>query len=98
MLNEVKNFKMYEVKESLLYGVAKLSLIANGDVTTEDSIQTEKSRLERVIEPYYVKTEVEYNQFVINFLRDNFEEIIYGDTFLGDVEIGTQPDEEKYYL
>ena len=88
----------YEAKQTLLFGVAKLALVANGDVSTLDSIDIEMARLERIIEQYYVQANEEYNKFVIRFLRDNFDEIVHGDAFLGDVEIEGKPDEEKYYI
>lgn len=53
---------------------------------TNDSVDCEAQRLERCIEEYYVKEnhEMQFLEFVSNFLIKNYKELVFGTQFNGD--------------
>ena len=78
---------IFKRKERALFLVAFASLKNWNESTSPNNIEAEMARLERVIEQFYLKEDKEYNQFVLDFLKENVDEIIYGDNFLGDAVI-----------
>jgi hypothetical protein len=78
---------IFNRKEKALFLVAFASLKNWNEPTTPNNIEAEMCRLERIIEQFYIKEDKEYNQFVLDFLKENANEIVYGDNFLGDAVI-----------
>lgn len=82
----------YSKKQEALKFLAFASLKHWNEPTDIPNISAEKSRIERVISDQYIKSdsEKEYNQFVLDFIREHGREIVYEDTWNYDIEI---PDE-----
>ena len=79
---------VFQRKEDAFLLVSYASLKQWGEPTTKENISAEKARLERVGESFYTSSvDVEYNQFMLDWLKENAREIVYGDTFTYDVEI-----------
>ena len=86
------NPSVYARKQEALKWLAFASLKQWNEPTDLANISAEKSRIERVISDIYTKSkdETEYNQYVLNFIKEHGREIVYEDTYTYDVEI---PDE-----
>lgn len=78
---------IFERKEKALFLIAFASLKNWNEPINPENIEVEKARIERIIEQFYIKEDKEYNQFVLDFLKENAHEIVYGDNFLGDAVI-----------
>lgn len=83
---------VYSRKQEALKFLAFASLKQWNEPTDIPNISAEKSRIERVISDQYIKSDsdVEYNQFVLNFIKEHGEEIVYDDVWSYDIEV---PDE-----
>lgn len=81
-----------ERKENVLSLIAFAVLKNKNKQTTQDNIIAEKGRIERVAERYYVKTDKEYNTFIIDWLKENARRLVYTNEFSYDVSI---PDDVK---
>jgi hypothetical protein len=83
---------LFERKENCLLLISYASLKNWEESTSKENLSAEKSRLERVISDLFCKHKVDmdYNQFVLDFVKEHGREIVYGDEYTYDVEI---PDE-----
>lgn len=81
-----------ERKENVLSLIAFAVLKNKNKQTNQDNIIAEKGRIERVAERYYVKTDKEYNTFIIDWLKENARRLVYTNEFSYDVSI---PDDVK---
>ena len=83
---------VYQKKQNALQWLAYASLKNWNEPTDLANISAEKSRIERVITDIYTKSkdETEYNQYVLNFIKEHGREIVYDDTYCYDISI---PDE-----
>jgi hypothetical protein len=81
-----------ERKENILYLIAFAVLKNSNKPTKQDNIIAEKGRIERVAERYYIKTDKEYNVFIIDWLKENARKLVYSNEFSYDVSI---PDDVK---
>jgi hypothetical protein len=70
-----------------------LSLKYWQESTEIENVLAEKSRIERVISEEYIKCpkDIEYNQFVLDFIKQHGREIVYTDDYNYDIDI---PDEQ----
>ena len=84
---------VYARKQEALKFLAFASLKNWNEPTDFPNISAEKSRIERVISDQYIKSksEKEYNQFVLDFIREHGEEIVYTDQWTYDIEIPEEP-------
>jgi hypothetical protein len=84
---------VYERKQEALKWLAYASLKNWNEPTDLQNISVEKSRIERVISDIYTKAndDTEYNQFVLNFIKEHGREIVYEDTYTYDVPIPDEP-------
>lgn len=84
---------VYSRKQEALKWLAFASLKNWGESTDLQNISAEKSRIERVISDIYTKSksDTEYNQFVLNFIKEHGREIVYEDTYTYDVPIPDEP-------
>lgn len=66
--------------------IAFASLHENGDDLFLENLEAEAARIERCVERYYTNTDhnMQYPEFVSDFLQRNYKEIVFGDKFLGD--------------
>ena len=81
-----------EKKEEMLLLIAFASLKHNDEPTDLENLHAEKSRLERIAENFYKNSpDQEYNQFLIDWLRENAHDIVYTDKFVYDVNIPDEP-------
>ena len=80
---------IFERKENSLLLLAFASLKEYDEPTTPENISAEKARLDRVITQLYLDTpdETEYNQFVLDWIQDHAEEVVYTDIWTYDVNI-----------
>jgi hypothetical protein len=81
---------IFQRKEDAFLLVAFASLKHWGEPTSKENLSAEKARLERVAESFYLDVEQEYNQFLLEWLKTNAREIVYGNEFTYDPVI---PDE-----
>lgn len=79
----------FDKKEDVLFLTAYASLANYNEPTTPENISAEKSRLDRVITQEYLddQSDIEYNQFVIEWLKDHAEEVIHTDIWTYDIDI-----------
>lgn len=84
---------LFARKEESLNWLAYASLKNWNEPTSLENIAYEKSRIERVISDIYAKSrdETEYNQYVLNFIKEHGREIVYEDTYTYDVTIPDEP-------
>lgn len=89
----MKNKSILERRDNVLTLVAYASLKHNGESTDIDNIAAEKFRLDRIISNEFVKSknDKEYNQFCIDFLKENADDIVYTDKFVFDIEYPDEP-------
>ena len=79
-------------KEDTLLLTAYASLKHNGEDTALENIRAEAARIERIAEEFYKDAlDQEYNSFIIDWVKTNLEEIVYGDEYLYDANI---PDDQ----
>lgn len=80
---------MFEKKENALLLTAYASLLINDEPTDLENISAEKARLDRVITQEYLndQNDVEYNQFVLQWLREHSDEVIHTDQWTYDIEV-----------
>jgi hypothetical protein len=81
-----------ERRENAILLVAYASLKAADESTNRENVYAEAARIERIIAQEYVefKGDVEYNQFALDFIKKNAEEIVYGDKYSFDVAIADE--------
>ena len=89
---------LLERKEDILLLIAyasllfKRQLLFNNESTDSNNLQAEKSRIERIAESFYKSAkDREYNQFIIDWVKDNSDDLVYTDRFCYDENI---PDEQ----
>jgi hypothetical protein len=75
--------KAFQRKTSVLTLTAYASLKHAGEPTDYDNIQVESNRIEKIATKHYNadKSVIEYNEFIIKWVKENADEIVYGDTF-----------------
>lgn len=80
---------MFEKKENALLLTAYASLLINDEPTDLENISAEKARLDRVITQEYLndQNDIEYNQFVLQWLREHSDEVIHTDQWTYDIEV-----------
>ena len=79
---------IFQRKEDAFLLISFASLKHWGEPTDKENISAEKARLERVGESFYKSSvDVEYNKFMLEWIKENAEEIVYGDSFTYDVSI-----------
>lgn len=83
---------VFERKQEALKWLAYARLKWLNKPTALENISKEKSRIERVISDLYTKSdsEIEYNRYILNFVKEHGREIVYDSTYDYDVQI---PDE-----
>lgn len=83
---------IFQRKEDCLLLISFASLKHWKESTSGENISAEKARLDRVISDIYTKSRVDmdYNQFVLDFIKEHGEEIVYGNEYTYDIDI---PDE-----
>ena len=83
---------LHQKKEDCLLLLAYASLKQWNEPTNPENLSAEKSRLERVVTDIFTKTniDIDYNQFILEFIKEHSKEIIYGNSYTYDVDI---PDE-----
>jgi hypothetical protein len=81
--------ELYRQKEKLLDNIAYNIFVHKGINPCEKIINDEIARIERIISDLYLKenAEIEYNEFALNFLTENINEIVFTNKYSGDVEI-----------
>lgn len=89
----MKSITTYERKQESLKWLAYASLKQWNEPTDLQNIAIEKSRIERVISDIYTKSndDTEYNQYVLNFIKENGREIVYGDKYTYDISLPDEP-------
>jgi hypothetical protein len=81
----------FRIKESILENVATLSLESKKVKVTYDKVIAESGRIERIAENFYINSkETDYNIFILNWLNDNLNKLLYTDELSYDVVV---PDE-----
>lgn len=90
----------FRMKETILENVAMLSLESKKVKVTYDKVIAESGRIERIAENFYVSSkETDYNTFILHWIKDNLNKLLYTDELSYDVIV---PDEayendlEKY--
>jgi hypothetical protein len=80
---------MYERKEDCLLLIAFASLKQWGEPTDSNNLMGEKARLERVISDIFRgnKVDMDYNQFVLDFIKEHGRNIVYGNEYTYDIPI-----------
>lgn len=83
---------LYQRKENCLFLIAFASLKQWNEPTDPDNIHAEKSRLDRVISDIFTQNrlDVDYNQFVLEFIKEHADEIVYGNEYTYDVSIADE--------
>lgn len=83
----------FHKKEDVLLLIAFASLKYWQESTEIENVLAEKSRIERVISEEYIRypKDIEYNQFVLDFIKKHGREIVYTDDYNYDIDI---PDEQ----
>jgi hypothetical protein len=81
---------IFQRKENAFLLIAFASLKHWGEPTTPENLSAEKARLERVAESFYLNSEQEYNEFLLSWVKTNAKEIVYGNEFTYDPEIGDE--------
>lgn len=81
-----------ELRQEKLGFLAFAVLKHRGKQTDLDSVLKESARIERVISAIYEQSrlDIDYNQFILTFIKKNGEEFVYGDTWDYDIKV---PDE-----
>lgn len=83
-----KEKKIWERKEDSLLCLAYASLLNWKEPTDLNNILAEKTRIERVAESFYkAAKDQEYNAFILEWIKENGREIVYGDRFSYDVDL-----------
>lgn len=84
----------FDAKELVLEKVAIAKLKNKKLKVTYDRVIAESGRIERVAESFFVKSkDCEYNKFVINWIKENIDAVLFTETYDYDILI---PDEEFY--
>lgn len=84
----------FDAKELVLEKTAIAKLKNKNIRVTYDRVIAESGRIERVAESYFVKSkDYDYNKFIINFIKDNFEKLLFTNELDYDIIV---PDEEFY--
>lgn len=89
----MKKLSVYSKKQEALNWLAFASLKQWGENTDLENISAEKARIERIISDAYTKTKdtTEYNQYVLNFIKEHGREIVYGDKYTYDIAFPDDP-------
>ena len=79
----------FQKKEDALFLTAYASLKQYNEPTTQENISAEKSRLDRVITQEYLDddSDIEYNEFVLQWLRIHAHDVIHTDIWTYDIEV-----------
>jgi hypothetical protein len=88
-----KSLTLYQRKDQALNWLSYASLLHNKKSITLEKISTEKSRLDRIISEEYVKAKkvIDYNQFCLDWIKDNGGDVIYSDKWLYDIPFSDEP-------
>jgi len=80
---------LFDKKEDALFLTAYASLKQYNEPTTLENISAEKSRLDRVITNEYINDQfdIDYNQFVLQWLSKHVSEVIHTDIWTDDINI-----------
>jgi len=80
---------LFDKKEDALFLTAYASLKQYNEPTTLENISAEKSRLDRVITNEYINDQfdIDYNQFVLQWLSKHVSEVIHTDIWTYDINI-----------
>lgn len=80
---------IFERKENAFLLIAFASLKHWGESTDKENLSAEKARLERVAEEFYLdkNSDQEYNEFLLDWIKTNAKEIVYGNEFTYDPQI-----------
>jgi hypothetical protein len=80
-------------KDNALGWLAYATLKQNNKPVDVDTVIFEKSRIERVITDIYTKSpdETEFNQYVLNFIKEHGREVVYDNTYSYDIDIPDEP-------
>lgn len=75
--------KAFQRKQNILILTAFASLKHAGEPTDIQNVEVESDRIESIATEFYNKdkSDTEYNEFVIEWLKENADEIVYGNTF-----------------
>ena len=78
----------YRDKEQMLELVAATNIFVKTKSCDDQLLENEKARLERIAQKDYItESDKEYNSFIIEWLKKNMKEIIYGQKFNFDSKI-----------
>lgn len=79
---------MFQRKEDAFLLISFASLKHWGESVERENVFAEKARLERVAESFFVSAgDVDYNEFLLDWVKANAHEIVYGEEFTYDVSI-----------
>lgn len=79
---------VYREKEQLLEDISVESLKVRNKIKTYDSVIAESGRIERIAEGFFLRSpEKEYNMFMIDWLKENLNDILYSDKYYYDVTV-----------
>lgn len=76
-----------ERKDNVLFLVAYASLKHWNEPINTNNIEAEKSRIERIAEQFFIKSNEEYNTFIINWVKNNAKKLVYTNDYVYDVHI-----------
>lgn len=80
---------LFQRKEDCLLLIAFASLKQWGESTDPNNLFAEKSRLDRIISEAFCKStsDMDYNQFVLDFIKQHGREIVYENNYTYDTPI-----------
>lgn len=80
---------LFERKQQALKLIAFASLKYNDEPIELDNIRAETSRIARIVADEYVhsSTELDFNKFVLNWIKKHGEEVVKTDRWTYDIEI-----------
>nr|QMP83804.1 MAG: hypothetical protein [Caudoviricetes sp.] len=87
--SKMTQISLFDKKEDALFLTAYASLKQYNEPTTLENISAEKSRLDRVITNEYINDQfdIDYNQFVLQWLSKHVSEVIHTDIWTYDINI-----------
>jgi hypothetical protein len=87
--SKMTQISLFDKKEDVLFLTAYASLKQYNEPTTLENISAEKSRLDRVITNEYINDQfdIDYNQFVLQWLSKHVSEVIHTDIWTYDINI-----------